>query len=576
MYKTNFHIPNKKEISVAFRSLSPAEGLVFWVLVIVFVASASVLFSRINAIILTEVPAHGGSFSEGVIGSPRFINPLLSISDSDKDLTALVYSGLMRATPEGTLIPDLASNYAVSDDGLEYTFTLKSDAVFQDGTPVSADDVVFTIGLTQDPILKSPKRASWDGVVVEKVDDKTVRFTLPQPYSPFLENTIIGILPKHLWKGVSAEQFPFSQLNIKPVGTGPFEISGINRNNSGLPVSYKLVAFKQYTLGAPYIEMLTFKFYSNEEDMIHAYESGEVDSINSISPLNARKLSDENARIETSPLPRIFGVFFNQNQSEFFADKTVRKALTLASPKQRIIEEVLKGYAEKIDGPVPYGLVNGLKDEETKTGNGIEEARALLLKDGWKPEEKTGVLIRKTKKKTERLQFSISTSNTPELKAVATILAETWKKLGADVETKFFEASDLNQNVIRPRRYDALLFGEIVGRELDLFSFWHSSQRNDPGLNIALYANITADKLLTDLRTNTERGKREALYKDFEDEIRSDVPATFLYSPLFIYAAPEKVKGLRLGLVTTSGERFLNIYEWYIETERVWPIFIRK
>lgn len=182
---------------------------------------------------------------------------------------------------------------------------------------------------------------------------------------------------------------------------------------------------------------------------------------------------------------------------------------------------------------------------------------------------------RKTKDGVEILSFSLATSDVPELKAAAQIIVQEWKSIGADVDLKIFETGDLNQNVIRPRKYDTLFFGEIVGRELDLFAFWHSSQRNDPGLNIALYANITADKLLEDARTIADYSKRLTKYEEFEQEIAKDIPAIFVYSPDFIYVVPENINGLELGSVTTPSERFLNVHQWYIETDSVWSFFTK-
>ncbi len=569
----------KKEIYKIFLSFSPTERVFYWIFAIVFIVSAIFMLGNINSRFLIEIPTQGGSLTEGIFGSPRFINPLLAISNSDRDLTALIYSGLMRATPEGKMIPDLANGYEVSDDGRTYTFVIKEEATFQDGTPVSADDIIFTITMAQDPMLKSPRRASWDGVKVEKINEKTVRFTLPQPYAPFIENTSIGILPKHLWKNVPIEQFPFSQLNIEPIGSGPFAISEINSNSYGFPTSYIFSPFKNYMLGTPFISSLKIKFYTNEDKLTRAYEHGEIESLGSISPTKATELKQSGARTLTTPLPRIFGIFFNQNQTDLFINKTVRKALALATPKKQIVDKILKGYAVIIDGPIPPGVMSkDLYSEPSKKdfNERKEEAKNILTANGWELDKETGVLTREKKGKKQELSFSILTSNTPELKGVAQIITKAWKDLGVKVEAKFFETSDLNQNVIRSRRYEALLFGEIVGRELDLFSFWHSSQRNDPGLNIALYANITADDLLVRARKTSDNAKRESLYKEFEKEIKNDIPAIFLYSPLFIYIVPEKIKGIELGSLTTSGERFLNIYKWYIETDHVWPIFLKK
>ena len=213
------------------------------------------------------------------------------------------------------------------------------------------------------------------------------------------------------------------------------------------------------------------------------------------------------------------------------------------------------------------------KDQFKNKEERKKSAREMLENNGWEFDEETKIWGKKTKKSESQLRFSLSTSDTPELKAVAEIIVEEWRELGAEVSLKIFESGDLNQNVIRPRKYDALLFGEIVSRELDLFAFWHSSQRNDPGLNIALYANITADKLLEDARAATDRNVMIEKYEEFEKEVDADVPAVFVYSPDFIYITPKNVKALELGAVTTPAERFLNIHQWYIATDKIWNFF---
>jgi len=556
-------------------SFSPLEKAVFGIFTLLLIISACILLIRVNNLLLIEVPAHGGSITEGIIGSPRFINPVLAISDSDRDLTALIYSGLMRASSDGTLIPDLAREYSISEDGKTYTFALKDNITFHDDTPVTADDIIFTVAMAQNSIVKSPRRANWDGVIVQKIDEKTIEFILPQPYAPFLENTTIGILPKHIWQDVPPEQFPFSQFNVEPIGSGPFLVTSIKRNSSGLPDSYKVSSFANFALGAPFLTSVTFRFYSNEEALIAGYNNGDVDAINSISPERAKALKLHSAHIETKPLPRIFGVFFNQNQADIFVDEKVREALAIAVPKEKIIDDVLGGYAVVINSPIPPGILKNptpveLKDAETRNADALQ----ILESDGWKKDEETGVLTKETKKDgIKRLSFSISTSNTIELKSVASIVADAWRSLGAEIDLRFFEISDLNQNVIRSRDYDALLFGEIVGRELDLFSFWHSSQRNDPGLNIALYANIAVDKILEQARAHINQEERYELFEKFEQDVQAEYPAVFLYAPLFIYIVPDKIHDLSLGSITTSSERFANIYSWYIETEYVWPFF---
>ncbi|MEX0917114.1 MAG: ABC transporter substrate-binding protein [Candidatus Paceibacterota bacterium] len=558
----HFHIPKEREMRDSIASLSPFERLFFVILLILFVGSSLFLFWRVSASSLVEVPSRGGSLTEGIVGSPRFINPLLAISDADRDLTALVYSGLLRATPEGNLETELAENYAISDDGLTYTFTIKDGATFHDGEPVTAEDIVFTIQKAQDVSLKSPRRASWDGVFVEEVNEKEVRFTLRQPYAPFLQNTTLGILPKHIWEGIDTENFSFSTFNSDPIGSGSYEVASIKRDRAGVPEHYTLKPFKNYTEGKPYLSRITLRFYPSEEEAFEAYRRKEIDSVSGISFERIETLGSR-AEITTSPLPRVFGVFFNQNQADLFTNKEVRLALNRALSKEQIIEEVLSGYGTKIDGPFPPGVLEPKENEEEGS-----TAAEILEENGWERNENG--TWQKGDDDSTLLSFSLSTSNTPELKHTAELLKKQWEDFGAQVDIKIFEPSDLSQKVIRPRRYDALLFGEVIGRDLDLFAFWHSSQRNDPGLNISLYANITTDKILENARTTFDRKELLALFKEFEAEIENDAPAVFLYSPDFIYILPSRIKGAKIGSIATPSERFLNVHEWHTQTEKIW------
>ncbi len=556
-------------------SLSPAERLLAGIFAVLLVVSAMSLLYKVNALLLTEIPAPGGALQEGVIGSPRFVNPLLSLSDADRDLASLIYSGLLKATPEGKLVPDLADRHDISDDGLSYTFRIRESAEFHDGTQVTPDDVLFTVQKAQDPALKSPKRASWEGVTVEKAGEREVRFTLKQPYAPFLENATLGILPKALWKDADAEQFPFSPLNVEAVGSGPYKVGEIERNKSGIPSRIELVPFKKYALGRPYIDRITMRFYQNENDLLDGFSRGEIESMNTIAPKVAKGLEAKGYRVERTPLPRVFAVFFNQNQAPLLAEKAVRQALQLATDKDAIVEDVLFGYGVPIEDPIPPLLLPQEADRATTTEARLAEAMALLDKAKWMQNPETGMRERTKGKETQKLSFSLLTSDVPELRESAELLKTMWARIGVNVRVQIFESGDLNQNIIRPRKFDALLFGEIIGRDLDLFAFWHSSQRNDPGLNVAMYTNTKVDKLLEEARRATDAEKRLADYMSAIDSIRADAPAVFLYSPEFIYILPKKIQGLALRRTTTPSERFLDIHEWYTNTEKVWSIFVK-
>jgi len=552
------------------RKMKHSEKIFFFIVSLVVVISGMMLVFRLNDSFLVEVPSFGGSFTEGLIGSPRFINPVLAISDTDKDMVSLVFSGLLKASKEGGFEPDLAAYYEVKDGGTVYDFVIKDDIYFHDGKKVTANDVIFTVEKVLDPIIKSPKEANWEGVLVEKISEKEVKFTLKKPYAPFLQALTLGVLPKHIWEKVSSEEFPFSEFNINPVGSGPYKIEKISRNSGGIPMTITLSSWKKYVPERPKIKSTIFKFFPNETELMKAYDEQSIENAAAISPAAAKKIGVGNLADGIS-LPRVFGVFLNQNVAPVFLNKEIREALDMAVPKRKIVDEVLYGFGSVLNGPTP----NYTEEDAQKAAGDTEAAKASLLKAGWK-ENENGILEKKTKKETVLFSFSISTSDAPELKKTAEILKEAWEKIGASVSIKVFEAGDLSQNVIKGRKYDALLFGEVVGKDSDLYPFWHSSERNDPGLNISLYANITVDKMLEEIQSESDNQNGATKKEVVVSEIRKDVPVIFLFSPHLLYAKTPKIKNVILKDVSSPNERFLYIDDWFIETDKVWKVFAKN
>jgi peptide/nickel transport system substrate-binding protein len=533
---------------------------------------------KVDQSFLVSLPVAGGELREGILGQPRFINPLLAVTDSDKDLAALIYSGLMRYDASGRLIPDLAESYTVSPEGKVYTFTLKSNATFQDGTKVTADDVIFTISLIQNSDIQSVKYADWAGVKVQKIDDTHLKFILLSAYAPFIENTTLGILPKHVWQSASTgTDFPLSNYNIAPVGSGPYKIGSIKKDNDGSATSYTLVPFDKYALGTPYISSIVFHFFTNQMDLLEAYQAGTINMIYGISPDDATHLEELGAPVTGIPLPRVFGLFLNQSNNEALADLSVRQALDMSVNRSYIVNTVLQGFAQPLTEPVPSdftGITETATTSDLSFDDALRSANALLDKNGWKLNA-NGIREKKLKSGTTTLTFSISTSDAPELKEIGAILKEEWQRIGAEVTVKVFEGGYLNQNVIKPRRYDALLFGQVVNRTNDLYPFWHSSQIADPGLNIALYSNSTADSLLSTMRGMGTAAERDEAYQKFQTILKKDLPAIFLYAPQLISLLPSDIHNLHVGPITTPSERFSNVYEWYINTDQRWKIFVK-
>lgn len=590
-----FRISKKQDLILALKSFSKKEFYIFVITIAVAIVSMLIILNSLNNKFLVEVPISGGSITEGIIGMPTLVNPVIAISDADKDLVALIYSGLMRRLPDGTFIPDLAESYTVSPDGLTYTFTIKKNAKFHDGSNLTSDDVIFTINKIKEPTLKSPKKAAWDGVTVEKIDDKQIVFKLKQPYISFLDNTTIGILPMHIWQSVKDSEFSISPFNIKAIGSGPYKFKSVIKNKDGIPQEYDLKSFTGFTLGSPHIKNINIKSYSNEKDLIQALLDGSIDQAGGISAKNASDIKKSSKVVNTASTPRIFGIFYNSTNNKIFADANVVKAFDYALDRKDIVNQVLYGYGTEVNSPIPETIFQSQKSN-TDNEAMIIKANELLEKSGWKLGEdgkrsKGGTTtVTKTKKVgkktvTEKvkvnngpivpLQFSLTTGDKPELRLATEIIKTELEKIGAIVNIeKVYEMGPLNQ-IIKNREYEALFFGQIINHESDLYSFWHSSQRKDPGLNISMYSNPKIDKILEDAQKTVNIETRNTKYNEFVINFNKDLPALLIYSPKYIYVTSSKLNNININTLINPADRFATIYSWYANKDHVWKIFTK-
>lgn len=583
--KKNIDIPLLKRAEMAISNFTAGEKMVFIILALIMAISGITVAKKLSDYFGEVVPSRGGIVREGVIGSPRFINPILAISDADRDISSLLFSGLVRPREDGKFAPDLAESFSIDEEGLTYKFTLRENLKFHDGTKITADDVVFTISKMKDPEIKSPKRAEWEGVEVSSEGEKIVTMKLKRPFSGLLENASVGIIPKHIWKDLNAEEFTFSGENISPVGSGPYFVDSIEKTKNGIPKIYHLKYFSKYQPKSAFIKNIEIKLYPGEQEMITAFNSEEIDMMGGISSEEAKKISELGFRVERMKMPRIFGVFFNQNHETVLAEIEVRKALEMTTPKEQIIDDVLFGYAEKLYGPLPTATlgetfeIKSAIETASSTDEIILSAQKMLEKNGWTKNKTTNIYEKLPKNKNSKdiktLEFSLSLPNIAEMKTVAEILKANWEKLGAKVDLKIFEQSDLKQNVIKPRKYGALLFGEVLGKNPDLYAFWHSQQRFDPGYNISMYTNSKVDKLLDESRVAKNQDEQRSINKKIVDAISKDYPAIFIYAPDYVYVLPKKLKGFEPYIIGDPAERLSSILNWHLNTERVWKAFLK-
>jgi peptide/nickel transport system substrate-binding protein len=561
--------PSSFQWSQIFKILSKREKNLIFLCLFLFVASVGFVGFRYYLINTQTVPSRGGSYSEGIIGAPRFLNPVLApTNDADRDLTRIIFSSLLKYDSQGNLMPDLAESYNVLDSGKTYEIYLKKNAFWHDGRQVTADDVIYTLQVIQDSDFRSPLRVNWVGIDVEKIDNFGVRFRLKNAYAPFPFNLTFGILPKHVWQNISASDFALNEKNLKPIGSGPYVFKQLVKNTDGSIKSIELAASKNFYLPGPFIEQLNFKFYTDEDTAVAALRKADVQGLSYISPANYTLLKNDTKNtfnIFEIKLPRYFALFFNQTQNKALADKNVRIALAQALDKEKLISDTLLGFGEKIDSPIIPGML-GFSDDIKIYSYDFEAASSTLSKAGWLDKNNDGI----REKDGQNLEFTISTIPWQELAQTAEFLKVAWSAIGVKVNIETKETANLIQENIRPRQYQALLFGELLNIDPDPFAFWHSSQVKDPGQNLSLYENAQVDAILQDARQDQDAYSRAKKYQQFNQIIAQDLPAIFLYAPQYLYPVSANLKGADLKIMVSPSDRFSQIENWYITTRRAW------
>lgn len=512
----------------------------------------------------TLVPERGGVFREGVAGNPQYINPLLCHThEVDRDLCSLLFRGLTRLDRHGQVVPDLAEAWSSTPDGLAYTFRLRENQFWHDGERVTIDDVLFTVEILQNPespIL--PDLAElWRSVDVERVDDRTVRFLLDEPFAPFLDYTAVGLLPKHIWQDVPAAQIADSPLNVSPVGNGPLRVALTSAQQIRLEPS------PYYGEDVPFISGLEFHFYPDYPSIYAAYTAGELDGVSRVLQSDI-PLAQERADLQLfSALESVnVTVLFNLRNPDvpFFQDARVRRALAHALNRQQILEEVIDGQGVLASSPIPAN--NWAHAQNTpEIGYDPNAARQLLDESGWVDSDGDGI----RDKNGQALRFVLLTNDDPIRQETLEYIRADWQAVGVDAVTQSVSFAGLVTDFLVPRRFDAVLVSWSITGDPDPFPLYHSSQVEEGGQNYGGWANDEADQLMTEARSTVDREKRRALYVEFQRIFAEDVPAIPLYYPAYTYGVSERVKAVQIGPLNTPADRFVTFPDWYIRARRV-------
>lgn len=596
-------IPNFKQLKKLSFVLSLREKKILKVLAGLTLISVVFLVLRFVTLNSVLVPEEGGEYIEGLVGQPHLLNPVLSSNnETDADLVELLYSGLLRYNDDLVLESDLALSYEMSADQKEYLFHLRPGVVWHDGEIMNADDVVFTANLIKDPEYLSPLRGSLRGVVVEKVDDLTVKFTLKEPYAPFLHALTFGILPEHQWGSVAPKNFALSKLNLEPVGTGPFQADTFKRDDLGTIRSYTLKRNERFYRERPYLDRVTFKFYASQSLALDALKNKSILALGNVPSQSRTELQSATAdhlEFYQLQLPQYSALFFNTKQNVFLQDKKVREALALSVDRQNLLS-LFENGALSLESPFLPGMV-GYRQPQKSLEFHPEYAKQLLEEASWKSisaDEYFQLQLANERKAAEEnkqntddidedllwqnafqqetyrkkgdkiLELNLTTLDHPENRLVAEEVQRRWREIGVRVDLLFVDASKIHSQIIRPRKYDVLLYSVLIGSDPDPYPYWHSSQATENGLNLSQFSNKKADILLEQARVINDLGKREQYYFEFQDILDTELPAVFLSSPTYMYAVDKKVFHVSVHNMNLPSDRFSDLETRYLKTRR--------
>jgi peptide/nickel transport system substrate-binding protein len=632
-------LPSFKQLKHLKKFLSAKERR--WIniaIILIFISVAFLVLGFYNNNLKT-VPSFGGEYNEGLVGAPKYINPLYAFSDVDSDLSYLIYSSLFKYDGNGELAYDLIENYEIKESGKVYILKIREDVYWHDGKKLTANDVVFTINAIKNPNFRSPLRNVFSGVKVEQENEYTIKLSLLESYAGFEELLTFGVLSEKIWLNINPENANLAEQNLMPIGSGPYRFDSLSKSKEGDIKEYHLLANEDYYNQVPYIEKLNFLFYPDFNSMNAALNSDEVDGISYISNYSKSQIIKQNSlNFHKLFVPQISSIFFNQSNNEDLKSQSFRKALVLSLNKEEILNDIFTDSVRQVNSPIlpeSFAYNSDLEDY----GYNLDEARALLEESDWLVQEISQEDIDKLEKQKEaqniaqqesennnegnntdtdnvinlndeddesesveeepvfeiegyetlkslsestgldlvgkwlykedddskrRYQvFTLTTTDNDSYTDLANMLASAWKELGIRVVVNVVSSEEIQARVIQPREFEALIYGQALSFDPDPYAYWHSGQ----DLNVVNYNNEEVDKLLEEARVILDEEVRAEKYRKFQEIIHQELPAIFLYSPLYIYPQNKKIKGFETESIFKPKHRFANISNWYIKVK---------
>jgi peptide/nickel transport system substrate-binding protein len=514
-------------------------------------------------------PASGGIYTEALVGAFGRLNPMLDLNNpADRQVDRLLFSSLLKFDSQGIPQPDLAESWGVSADGKIYNVTLRANANWDDGTPVTSDDVIFTLSMLRSPAsaFSSDVHTLWDGVEVTRLNDKNIKFVLAEPFVPFLDYLTFGVLPKHLLESVSADQLVANGFNLAPVGSGPYKFDHLTIEN-GKVAGVVLTASKSYFGQVPFIDQMVFRYYASSQEALTAYKAGEVLGISQISQDGlSSAMAETNLALYSSRMPRLTMIFLNLGDKSlpFFQDKNVRRALLLGLNRQWMVDKLLQGQGIVANSPILPGTW-AYYNNITQTAYDQKAAIAALKIAGYVLPADSAIRA----KDTVALSFTLAYPDDDLHTRLAQDIQQDWTAIGVDVTLKAVAYDSLLNDYLAQRTYQAVLADMDLSRSYDPdpYPFWHQAEITG-GQNYSQWDSRTASEYIEQARVVADPGVRLRLYRNFQVVFANELPALLLFYPVSTFAIDQRVRGVQGVPLFEPADRFNGVSNWYLVTKR--------
>ena len=530
------------------------------------------------------------AYIEGVLGRPVSVSPLSARTQADRDLVALVFSGLVRNGPGGTLVPDLAERWSVDPTGAVWTFQLRDDARWHDGEPVTANDVAFTIRALQDPAYVGPAAGSWNDVKVETMGTQTVVFTLANPLGGFLQAATQPIAPAHLLSGIPMDQLAGQSFSRQPIGSGPFAVASLDDEHAELLPAVTILAAEEPSPGTspratdslaspalpdrpnrpvPYLPGIEFRFFDDPEVLARAYRAGELDVASGLSPaLTSDLAAAGGSRTLRYPGSTLTAVLLDLRPGHpEFANPTARTALLAAIDRPRLIRESFAAAAGAAVGLIPPS--SSLFDPAADPPIPYDPAAAVaaLKKAGW-TQSTDGWRLSKVKTLLAIELLSPDEESNPAAFGAAAAVVRDWKAIGLAVTHVPLAPGEFVTGRLATGKYQAAVGDVTVGLDPDLYPLLASSQTVTGGSNVLGLQDPALDALLVAARRPGTEAAREAAYSALQQQLakgRYLLPLAFADESIVVR---DGLQGPTVRQVADPADRFWDVLTWRLAAGR--------